>query len=57
MEIISDDPGTNKSSQGYHFVLGGIKIDWKSTVQRTIRKATNEAGLLSVSLGGSKMQE
>lgn len=53
----ADEPETRRSSQGYLFKFGGMTIDWKSTVQRTVTKSTTESELLSLSLAGSQMQE
>lgn len=53
----ADEPETRRSSQGYLFKFGGMTIDWKATVQRTITKSTTESELLSLSLAGSQMQE
>ena len=53
----ADDPDTRRSSQGYLFKFGGMTIDWKSTVQRTVSKSTTESELLSLSLAGSQMEE
>jgi hypothetical protein len=53
----ADEPETRHSSQGYAFKFGGMTIDWKATVQRTVTKSTTEAELLSLSLAGSQMQE
>ncbi|UPX17729.1 uncharacterized protein EKO05_0008069 [Ascochyta rabiei] len=46
----ADEPETRQSSQGYAFKFGGLMIDWKSTVQRTVTKSTTESELLSLSL-------
>ncbi|KAI0992158.1 hypothetical protein K3495_g16028, partial [Podosphaera aphanis] len=35
----ADEPNTRRSSQGYLFKFGGMTIDWKATVQRTITKS------------------
>ena len=53
----ADEPETRRSSQGYLFKFGGMTIDWKATVQRTITKSTTESELLSLTLAGSQMQE
>lgn len=53
----ADEPETRRSSQGYAFFFGGLMIDWKSTVQRTVTKSTTESELLSLSLAGSQMIE
>jgi hypothetical protein len=53
----ADEPETRRSSQGYVFKFGGMTIDWKATVQRTVTKSTTESELLSLSLAGSQMQE
>lgn len=52
----SDEPETRRSSQGYLFMLYGLPIDWKATVQRSITKSTTEAELLALSLAGSEME-
>jgi hypothetical protein len=48
---------THRSSQGYTFRLYGMRIDWKSTVQRTITKSTTEAEQVALSLAGLQMEE
>jgi hypothetical protein len=53
----ADEPETRRSSQGYAFKFGGLMIDWKSTVQRTVTKSTTESELLSLSLAASQMEE
>ena len=53
----ADEPTTRKSSQGYLFQLGGLTVDWKSSVQRTVTKSTTESELLALSLAGSQLQE
>ena len=53
----ADEPDTRRSSQGYAFKFGGLMIDWKATVQRTITKSTTESELLSLSLAASQMEE
>jgi hypothetical protein len=53
----ADEPETRRSSQGYVFKFGGLMIDWKSTVQRTVTKSTTESELLSLSLAASQMEE
>jgi hypothetical protein len=53
----ADEPETRRSSQGYAFFFGGLMIDWKATVQRTVTKSTTESELLSLSLAGSQMIE
>jgi hypothetical protein len=53
----ADEPETRRSSQGYAFKFGGLMIDWKSTVQRTVTKSTTESELLSLSLAVSQMEE
>jgi hypothetical protein len=53
----ADEPETRRSSQGYAFKFGGLMIDWKSTVQRTVTKSTTESELLALSLAGSQMEE
>lgn len=53
----ADEPETRRSSQGYAFRFGGLMIDWKSTVQRTVTKSTTESELLSLSLAASQMEE
>jgi hypothetical protein len=53
----ADEPETRRSSQGYAFKFGGMTVDWKATVQRTVTKSTTESELLSLSLAGSQMQE
>ncbi|KAK1918636.1 hypothetical protein P3342_001685 [Pyrenophora teres f. teres] len=45
----ADEPETRRSSQGYVFKFGGLMIDWKSTIQRTVTKSTTESELLSLS--------
>lgn len=55
--FFADEAETRRSSQGYIFKFGGMEIDWKSTVQRTITKSTTESELLSLSLAGSQMEE
>jgi hypothetical protein len=39
------------------FMFGGMTVDWKSCVQRTVTKSTTESELLSLSLAGSQMEE
>ena len=53
----ADEPETRRSSQGYAFKFGGLMIDWKLTVQRTITKSTTESELLLFSLAASQMEE
>jgi hypothetical protein len=53
----ADHPETRRSSQGYLFKFGGMTIDWKSCVQRTVSKSTTESELLALSLAGSQMEE
>jgi hypothetical protein len=53
----ADEPETRCSSQGYAFKFGGLMIDWKSTVQRTVTKSTTESELLALSLAGLQMEE
>ena len=53
----ADNPNTRCSSQGYLFKFGGMTIDWKFTVQRTVSKSTTESELLFLSLAGSQMEE
>lgn len=53
----ADEPETRRSSQAYAFKFGGLMIDWKSTVQRTVTKSTIESELLSLSLAASQMEE
>jgi hypothetical protein len=53
----ADEPQTRRSSQGYAFKFGGLMIDWKSTVQRTVIKSTTDSELLSPSLAASQMEE
>jgi hypothetical protein len=53
----ADEPETCRSSQGYVFKFGGLMIDSKSTVQRTVTKSTTESELLSLSLAASQMEE
>ncbi|CAE7022001.1 Pol protein [Pyrenophora teres f. teres] len=53
----ADEPETRRSSQGYVFKFGGLMIDWKSTIQRTVTKSTTESELLSLSLAASQMEE
>lgn len=53
----ADEPETRRSSQGYVFKFGGMTVDWKATVQRTVTKSTTESELLALSLAGSQMQE
>ena len=53
----ADEPETRRSSQGYAFKFGGLMIDWKSTVQRTVTKSTTESELLSLSVAASQMEE
>lgn len=53
----ADEPETRRSSQGYAFKFGGLMIDWKSTIQRTVTKSTTESELLSLSLAASQMEE
>ncbi|KAI1007816.1 hypothetical protein K3495_g424 [Podosphaera aphanis] len=53
----ADEPDPRRSSQGYLFKFGGMTIDWKATVQRTITKSTTESELFSLSLASPQMQE
>jgi hypothetical protein len=53
----ADEPETRRSSQGYAFKFGGLMIEWKSTIQRTVTKSTTESELLSLSLAASQMEE
>jgi hypothetical protein len=53
----ADDVETRRSSQGYVFQLFGMTVDWKSTLQCTVTKSTNEAELLALSFAGSEMEE
>jgi hypothetical protein len=53
----ADEPETRRSSQDYAFKFGGMTIDWKAIVQRTVTKSTTEFELLSLSLASSQMEE
>jgi hypothetical protein len=53
----ADKPETRRSPQGYAFKFGGLMIDWKSIVQRTVTKSTTESELLPLSLAASQMEE
>jgi hypothetical protein len=53
----ADHVETCRSSQGYMFKFGGMTIDWKSCVQKTVSKSTTESELLALSLAGSQMEE
>ena len=53
----ADEPETRRSSQGYAFFFGGLMIDWKAAVQRTVTKSTTESELLSLLLAGSQIIE
>ena len=52
----ADDLPTRRSSQGYLFMLYGMPIDWKATLQRSVTKSTTEAELLALSIAASKLQ-
>jgi hypothetical protein len=52
----ADDPPTRRSSQGYLFMLYGMPIDWKATLQRSVTKSTTEAELLALSTAASELQ-
>jgi hypothetical protein len=52
----ADDLPTRRSSQGYLFVLYGMPIDWKATLQRSVTKSTTEAELLALSTAASELQ-
>jgi hypothetical protein len=55
--LYADEPETRRSSQGYAFKFGGLMIDWKSLVPRTVTKSTTESELLSLSLAALQMEE
>jgi hypothetical protein len=52
----ADDLPTRRSSQGYMFMLYGMPIDWKATLQRSVTKSTTEAELLALSTAASELQ-
>jgi hypothetical protein len=52
----ADDLLTRRSSQGYLFMLYGMPIDWKATLQRSVTKSTTEAELLALSTAASELQ-
>ncbi|KAI0570724.1 hypothetical protein Alg215_10868 [Pyrenophora tritici-repentis] len=52
----ADDLPTRRSSQGYLFMLYGMPIDWKATLQRSVTKSTTEAELLALSTAASELQ-
>jgi hypothetical protein len=52
----ADDLVTRRSSQGYLFMLYGMPIDWKATLQRSVTKSTTEAELLALSTAASELQ-
>ncbi|KAJ8113224.1 hypothetical protein OPT61_g4600 [Boeremia exigua] len=52
----ADNLPTQRSSQGYLFMLYGMPIDWKATLQRSVTKSTTEAELLALSTAASELQ-
>jgi hypothetical protein len=52
----ADDLPTRRSSQGYLFMLYGMPIDWKATLQRSVTKSTTEAELLALPTAASELQ-
>jgi hypothetical protein len=52
----ADDLPTRRSSQGYLFILYGMPINWKATLQRSVTKSTTEAELLALSTAASELQ-
>jgi hypothetical protein len=52
----ADDLPTRRSSHGYLFMLYGMPIDWKATLQRSVTKSTTEAELLALSTAASELQ-
>jgi hypothetical protein len=52
----ADDLVTPRSSQGYLFMLYGMPIDWRATLQRSVTKSTIEAELLALSTAASELQ-
>ena len=52
----ADEPDTLRSSEGYIFMLGGMPIDWKSTVQRAVTKSTTEAETVSLGHAASELR-
>lgn len=51
-----DEPNTARSSMGYIFMLAGLPVDWKATIQKTVTKSTTEAELVALSKAGTEMQ-
>jgi hypothetical protein len=52
----ADNLQTRRSSQEYLFMLYGMPIDWKATLQRSVTKSTTEAKLLALLTAASKLQ-
>ncbi|KAF1930461.1 uncharacterized protein M421DRAFT_38721, partial [Didymella exigua CBS 183.55] len=52
----SDDLPTRRSSQVCLFMLYGMLIDWKATLQRSVTNSTTEAELLALSTAASELQ-
>ena len=52
----ADDAETRRSSYGYLFKLGGMTIDWKASLLRSVTKSTAETELMSLSHTGGEME-
>jgi hypothetical protein len=52
----ADEPDTLRSSEGYVFMLAGMPIDWKATIQRTVTKSTTEAETVSLGHAATELR-
>ena len=52
----ADEPDTLRSSEGYVFMLGGMPIDWRATVQRAVTKSTTEAETVSLGHAATELR-
>ena len=51
----ADDRTSRRSSYGYLFMLYGMPIDWKASLQRSVTKSTTEAELLALSTAATEL--
>jgi hypothetical protein len=52
----ADNLEMRRSSHGFMFMLYGMPIDWKATVQHSVTKPTTEAELMALSVVGAEME-
>jgi hypothetical protein len=52
----ADNLLTRRSSQGYQFMLYGMPIDWKATLQGSVTKSFTKAELLALSTAARELQ-